>query len=611
MAPPSYGQRSVKLKMPRICGTAVRILAASRRSPLAVESLESRMLLSVSSEALRNWIDPVGLAAAGLVSDTTGALTSNSVTLRQATGDDQDVESTPALPGEFVISATATVTLPAPPASTPRPSVVAYSSGPTTASLGPSFTVVCAVDLDAPDAADALMLYSTPGKGGKGSGFEPGNSGPGDESLSPLDAELTPHGIRKLTYVPMVSEVSVQGVLHPNHTWMTFRMPVGPNSRSLKLSVKAGQSTVNNMIPAVDDVYLVSRDGAILAAVKGAAANWAGPKQELSITLSSVPFGAQLLVRVVETPLPSAATPTAEFASQNPGEGVVPFVMDVKRLEMAGPNLPSSDSLASVGSPLTPAWSVPVVTAAGSTPPASRPSFTQPATASGSPAREPALSTKQARSEAAATADESDAPSPSVPVGPMVSVGSAPMGPSLGPSEAEQTLLVDRNERAFDLALEGSSSAGIDPELLPGVIAGSRRLALGRPTATAADLAGSRLLSMLEGPGGLPLMASAPGQADGSSDPDEILATLTPVERAIDSEGLAGLSEDGPPGAPGSSSRRGRRVVRPDFLTAAVGLVLGISLTSSPLYPDLLSLIRRRSFLRGRVPKAARPVAAL
>jgi len=46
---------------------------------------------------------------------------------------------------------------------------------------------------------------------------------------------------------------------------------------------------------------------------------------------------------------------------------------------------------------------------------------------------------------------------------------------------------------------------------------------------------------------------------------------------------------------------KARRHRHLDYLTAACGIVLGISLTSSPLYPDLMSLIRRKTRLRFRL----------
>jgi hypothetical protein len=168
-------------------------------------------------------------------------------------------------------------------------------------------------------------------------------------------------------------------------------------------------------------------------------------------------------------------------------------------------------------------------------------------------------------------------------------------------------MAVDRNERAFDLALE-EGSAGIDPELLHGAIArfGRRPDGSASPDAVPAGAASSRVLLALHAAGGFPVLGSAPGQGTGRLDPAQVLATLTPEPETADRQGVADLTDLRPLETAQSAGSRRRRGLHVDYLTAALGLVLGISLTSSPLYPDLIALARRKARLLRRLAGSTR-----
>ena len=84
-----------------------------------------------------------------------------------------------------------------------------------------------------------------------------------------------------------------------------------------------------------------------------------------------------------------------------------------------------------------------------------------------------------------------------------------------------------------------------------------------------------------------------------------VLATLTAPENLPDpAQQLARL-----PALPllevSGALRRGDEVACTDFLKAACGLMLGIGLTTGPLYPDLMALFR--NFLPRRTPLANSP----
>ena len=106
----------------------------------------------------------------------------------------------------------------------------------------------------------------------------------------------------------MMGDVTVSGSLAPQQTWSTFKIPVDPATQSLNVTVSHDPSTAAQAIPALDQLYLVGPTGTLLAELTGAAANFQGPRQDVSVGLSRVPSGSNLVVRIVETPIATAPT---------------------------------------------------------------------------------------------------------------------------------------------------------------------------------------------------------------------------------------------------------------------------------------------------------------
>jgi hypothetical protein len=172
---------------------------------------------------------------------------------------------------------------------------------------------------------------------------------------------------------------------------------------------------------------------------------------------------------------------------------------------------------------------------------------------------------------------------PGVSVGPLVTRGSAPLRPPLGTTPGEPTPSIDRNERAFDLAALGSG-AEVDAELLLGLTT-NRSDGNGEDTPVNPATRTTEPLIALRGPGGLPTLPAPKNLPD----PGQQLARL-PALPPLDVPGAL---------------RRGDEVACIDFLKAACGLMLGIGLTTGPLYPDLMALVR--NFLPRRASLANAP----
>ncbi|MGZ3336601.1 MAG: LEPR-XLL domain-containing protein [Isosphaeraceae bacterium] len=192
---------------------------------------------------------------------------------------------------------------------------------------------------------------------------------------------------------------------------------------------------------------------------------------------------------------------------------------------------------------------------------------------------------------------------PGVSVGPLVTRGSAPLRPPLGTTPGEPTPSIDRNERAFDLAALGSG-AEVDAELLLGLTT-NRSDGNGEDTPVNPATRTTEPLIALRGPGGLPVMVSSVRAGQSLTDPAAVLATLPAPENLPDpGQQLARLPALPPLDVPGAL-RRGDEVACIDFLKAACGLMLGIGLTTGPLYPDLMALVR--NFLPRRASLANAP----
>jgi len=435
---------------------------------------------------------------------------------------------------------------------------------------------------------------------GPAQGPAPQNAGAAVED--PEQSELTPQGMQELPAVPRTDEVEVSGTLHPAQSWMTFKIPVGSTTQLLKVTVSQVGPQGEPAIPALDQLYLVGPSGVVLTMLKGASAYAQGPRQDMMIFLSAVPDNSELLVRIVETLSPSLAAGPSQTL---PASLNIPFTMDVQRTDLAASTLPLNgvfQTVAPVGlaGPLLITYGNVVVTAS---PPSLGSSVVAPDTEAASSeltGMDPAAVVIAASGARLTT--QVEAATPGVSVGPLVTRGSAPLRPPVGTIAGDPTPSIDRNERAFDLAALGSG-AGLDAELLLGLTT-NRSDGNGESTPVDQATRGTEPLIALRGPGGLPVMVSSV-QGQALIDPAAVLATLAAPENLPDpGRQLARLPAPPPLDASGTLGP-GDEPACTDFLKAACGLMLGIGLTTGPLYPDLMALCR--NFLPRRTPPANSP----
>jgi hypothetical protein len=433
------------------------------------------------------------------------------------------------------------------------------------------------------------ILTSTPVSSTMGPAQGPPQQNPGTMDEDPEQSELTPQGMQHLPALPWTYEVEVSGTLQPSQTWVTYKIPVGSTTQSLKVTVSQFGPQGEPAIPALDQLYLVGPLGVVLTMLKGAAEYAQGPRQDMIILLSAIPDDSELLVRIIETQAPTvAASP-----SHTPASGNIPFFMDVQRNDPATSALPQDamfQTVASVG--LTgPLWIAYGNFAATPAPPSLGSSGDSFATVTAGPElaeMQPSAVTAAVAGARLTTQVEESAQG--VSVGPLVLLGSAPLRPPLGTTPGDPTPPIDRNERAFDLAALGSGVA-VDSELL---LALATNRSDGNGEDTPVDQATRTIgpLIALRGPGGLPFLVSSVRVGQSLSDPAAVLATLSaPENRPGPGQPLAGLLAAPPLEIPGAL-RRGEEAACTDYLRAAYGLLLGIGLITGPLYPDLMALVR-------------------
>ena len=193
---------------------------------------------------------------------------------------------------------------------------VTYSSGVATSSASPITGVQ-------PPASSGILIGNPTTKAG-----DVGNH----QNLGPTP--ITPEGILKLSALPWTEEVQITDTLNSSQPSATYKIPVGPTTKSFKVTVDPSEPTEGPEVPVIDQLYLVSPTGTILVAMQGVAANVQGNHQAIDISLNNVPAGGQLLVHVGEQAIFSASE---SVPNPPPAAGVdLAFRMDVHRNDPGG-----------------------------------------------------------------------------------------------------------------------------------------------------------------------------------------------------------------------------------------------------------------------------------
>ena len=188
-----------------------------------------------------------------------------------------------------------------------------------------------------------------------------------------------------------------------------------------------------------------------------------------------------------------------------------------------------------------------------------------------------------------------------VPTGPFASRSANALGPSIAASMQDPTSPVDRHERALlqDLEGIGIEDETVTPVLLGDLVnaTGQRSLPIEAEPRSSETNEDNSLVVVVSGRGGFPLKVTArPGGQ--RADLTALLAAL-PDSSGSNSEIPAASSEDlaldeFSVALAALSTSPTDRSEFPDYVKAACGLIMGLGLTSGPLFPDLMQSLRSR-----------------
>ncbi|WP_076345564.1 hypothetical protein [Paludisphaera borealis] len=455
--------------------------------------------------------------------------------------------------------------------------------------------------LDGPPSSDATLINS-----------EAPSTIPDPDTLAEQAKELTPEGLAQLPKVPWSLDTSIYGSLSSDRGWMSFKVPVGPNTNTLRLAVRPEHDDGTSSTVMVDQMYLIGADGVLIASVTGVATQSTSSRQTLVVTLQSPPPGGVLVVRMVQpsTQSPAASTGSPDSTDQtDSGNGLgaltppsfsAPnnFTVDVQRDD----SLPQSPGDSSGPPPV-------VVIPPGSYLPNSLDTAQNhlsigPATSSSNynamsiePGYVSNTSNRIPSNDGAHPSIDSpdiDSESTSISLGPLVSRGSAPMGPALATSIDDPAPSISRDDQdGRDSALERLEGQDVELVLKLRLGGDADRTTVHRLDPQDVATADEDLspLTALKGLGGLPLMVASFHHRQTATPADDLAATLRQH-----SDQAAGLVSGDESLTISSIERRGKgdEIARAGIATRAVGFIVALGLASGPLYPDLVALARRK-----------------
>lgn len=433
------------------------------------------------------------------------------------------------------------------------------------------------------------------------------------DPMSPVGEEDWPEGLifedlDGIPEIPWTADHTVEGSLDASRAQVAYKVPVGPETGSLRLFLRpvGGGAEAS---PVIDKLFLVDPSGQVLARITMEPVDGGGDEsQGLLVVLLDAPEGSELVVHL--TVKGGWTTPPGEGADPNGGDpGTQPpppyfettdFALNIQRND-SEPPAPLEDPSSPSPSPTTPI---------GAAPPSSgglgggwRPIQTMNPVADGLIWIE--ASRSGANGDRSATGGDSEVVvASSVYLGPLISRGGAPLGPTLATSVEDPTPMIEREGRVVDEAIER-----IESELGDGLLASmKRRETLGlEPKAMAERMAGpieetsEAPMAAMPGPGGLPVLVSRIRRNSPRDDAGELAAHLQ--SRSVE-EALTAEFPDPPAIADQMAAES--EVARAGLATRAAGLIVGLGLATGPLYPDLVALAKKRLSRAKRFASARR-----
>jgi hypothetical protein len=410
------------------------------------------------------------------------------------------------------------------------------------------------------------------------------------------------------TRAPWSDHLEMGGQLDSEHDSMTYTLPIGPATRTVGISVRP-MAEAGSDGPVIDSIILFDANGKKLSEM---AAEWdeAHPApQYVLVTLSNVPSGAHLAFRV-SAPAGGFApafndstliSPPSDASEASPW--AIPFMVDVQWQETT-PTSPQNEKFSGAADSAEPSTVTFDTVATTHSPSSSSPSSS--AARKGGSDDGDLDSASEPIGVVPTTVEPRATTTVRVPTGPLANRSAAPMGGLLASSADDLDGDPDANgnesnRRAPDALADFESDWCPNHE---------------PADATGTDAGEDEQVVVAErGAGGVPLLGPGMIGDDLGTGSSKLLASLAGVPTADSAPSELGIPDVSPPSVPVEAtsepwtpkSNRPAGSTLQTLISAAFGLSLGLTLTSGPLFPDLLAMARtarRPRWFRRRKPSS-------
>lgn len=386
------------------------------------------------------------------------------------------------------------------------------------------------------------------------------------------------------TAIPSVQAVTYDSALNDQHPSESVQIPIGPDTRGLSLAFRSGDvPSGGGLVAFLQQIMVQDSSGDTIAqAVPDLPMGGFSP-EALALALQNAPVGGRLIVQISSSASIASADSGTNLTASGPWS--VPFALEVLRQDSQSVSTAATGDLVqgsfSVGTMALASIGLTGAGALNSSEPATTPD-------PGAPLLD--VTTAQASPPAAFDTESNPSSDGWLPIGPLVSRSAGPLGLVLASITAEPTPGVDRAERAFS---EDPDQADPTPERIVG-----RGVDSWRPdqTDTVDRDASPGVVVVARGDGLLPLYATSRGPRR----PGDAALLLKGAE--LDSMPTLVVSGAGFPVPADTRSATAERREAADVIRAALGLVVGLSLTTGPLFSDLLAQARSTARLRAHAP---------
>jgi hypothetical protein len=391
--------------------------------------------------------------------------------------------------------------------------------------------------------------------------------------------------------LPNAGHVLFEDSLSGGQSTIYVEIPVGPNTQTVGLNVTGVSGQDGSDPPIVGQVALVDTDGTMLAYSNTLSGPVQTTPQSVMVAMQNAPVGGRLLVQISA----SGATlqPGAIGGSVGSSSGWnIPFILDVQRQDLQPPGAASSSG-SGLGQGLlgTVVFVTPGLTGSSEQDfSAWTPGVAQSTTLTAGQRVEPAALSLSADPTLSATESTGEF-NVRLPVGPLVSRSAGPVEPMLASAATDPTPPVNRHERALSQRIEGLGAGQSSDSSTHPLDEGA-----GEQLAHGSGPSGAPVVTV-RGGGGFPLQVSAYGTAE-RADLAGLLATLPETgpsaSRTDDTDDLAPDRPIELVPLPLSAAGDSEGFDYPNYLRAALGLALGLGLTSGSLFPDLVASVRTK-----------------